>query len=162
MVKACGWLAVTGLTLSVPAMAQRPPLQEQTLPLSQAQPSIVAPSQETQPSLIVPPLVSSSSDGRNKWLPAKAVRLQVLDKVNGLATTLTVQVGEATAFGSLTIMARSCMVRAPDQPVDSAGYLDVTDSHSDFMRFAGWLLANEPSASMMQHPIYDIRVTGCA
>ena len=157
-----GWLSVIGLTFSMSAMAQRPPLQEQALPPSQAQPPATMPSQETQPSQTTPPAVPLSSDGRNKWLPAKSAKLQVLDKVNGQATALTVQVGHSAAFGSLTIRVSSCMVRTPDQPADSAGYLNVTDSHSDAMGFAGWLLANEPSVSMMQHPIYDIRITGCA
>lgn len=159
--KARGWLVMAGLTLSVSAMAQRPPLQGQALRLSQVQPPVVMPGQEAQPSLFAPPTISLP-DGRNKWLPAKAAKLQVLDKVNGQAATLTVQVGQPATFGSLTIMVRSCMVRAPDQPADSAGYLNVTDSHSESLGFAGWLLANEPSISMMQHPIYDIRVTGCA
>lgn len=160
--KAYGWLVTAGLTVSISALAQRPPLQEQDLPLFQVQPPVTMPSQDTQPSLPAPPMVSSPSDARNKWLPAKAAKLQVLDKVNGQATTLTVQVGQSALFGSLTIRVRSCMVRAPDQPADSTGYLQVTDSHADSMGFAGWLLANEPSVSMMQHPIYDIRVTGCA
>lgn len=150
-----------GLILSISAMAQQqPPLQEQALPPFRVQPPVIILSQVTQPSLIAPPMVSSL-EGWDKWLPAKAARLQVLDKVNGQATMLTVQVGQSAVFGSLTILVRSCMVRTPDQPADSAGYLNVTDSHSDVVGFAGWLLANEPSVSMMQHPVYDIRVTGC-
>ena len=27
--------------------------------------------------------------------------------------------------------------------------------------FRGWMLANNPSLSMLQHPIYDVRVVGC-
>ena len=155
-----GWLAVAGLILSASAVAQRPPLQEQALPSFQAQPPGIKPGQDTQSSLNASPVIPSP-DERDRWLPAKAARLQVLDKVNGQATTLTVPVGQSTVFGSLTISVKSCMVRTPDQPADSAGYLDVTDGHSASLGFAGWLLANEPAVSMMQHPIYDIRVIGC-
>ena len=48
-----------------------------------------------------------------------------------------------------------------DQPADAAAYLTVTDSHPDSPGFDGWMLEQEPSVSMMQHPVYDLRVTGC-
>ncbi len=37
-----------------------------------------------------------------------------------------------------------------------------TDSHPDAAGFDGWMLAEEPSVSMMENPMYDLRVTGCA
>ena len=39
--------------------------------------------------------------------------------------------------------------------------LTITDSHADAPGFRGWMLANNPSLSMLQHPIYDVRVVGC-
>jgi len=98
----------------------------------------------------------------NAWVPSGTAKLQALDKVNAQTTTLTVKVGQSTTFGSLTIAVKACMVRPPDQPADAATYIDVTDSHPDSPSFNGWLLQQEPSASMMEHPIYDIRVDGCA
>jgi len=97
----------------------------------------------------------------NAWLPAGSARLQALDKVNAQATALTVKVGQTANFGSLTIAVKACVVRPPDQPADAAAYLDVTDRNPDSPPFNGWLLSHEPSASMMEHPIYDIRVSGC-
>lgn len=98
----------------------------------------------------------------NVWLPAGVARLQALDKVNAQASTLTIKVGQSATFGSLTITVKSCVVRPPDQPADAAAFVDVTDSHPDSSGFKGWLLENEPSVSIMQHPIYDLRVAGCA
>jgi len=98
----------------------------------------------------------------NVWVPAGVARFQALDKVNAQTTTLTVKVGQSATFGSLTIVVKACMVRPPDQAADAAAFIDVTDSHPDSPSFNGWLLGQEPSASMMEHPIYDIRVTGCA
>ncbi|MEA2730671.1 MAG: hypothetical protein QOD93_2321 [Acetobacteraceae bacterium] len=96
------------------------------------------------------------------WVPAGAAKLQALDKVNAQASDLTIKVGQSATFGSLTIMVKSCMIRPSDQPADAAAFLNVTDSHPDSPGFDGWLLEDEPSVSMMQHPIYDLRVTGCA
>ena len=98
----------------------------------------------------------------NVWLPAKVARLQALDKVNAQSTPLTIKVGQSAAIGSLTITVKACVVRPPDQPADAAAFLDVTDSHADQPGFKGWILETEPAVSMMQHPIYDLRITGCA
>ena len=98
----------------------------------------------------------------NAWVPAAVAKLQALDKVDAQAKELTIRVGQTARFGSLTIAVKSCMIRPPNLPADAAAYLDVTDSHPDQPGFDGWMLQDEPSVSMMQHPIYDLRVTGCA
>jgi hypothetical protein len=87
--------------------------------------------------------------------------LQVLDKVNAQSSLLTVKVGQQAQFGSLTIQVQACDTHPPDQPQDSAAYLTITDSRADTSGFRGWMLANNPSVSMLQHPIYDVRVVGC-
>lgn len=97
----------------------------------------------------------------NTWLPATLVKLQALDKVNAQTAALTIKVGESASFGSLTITAKACVVRPSDQPADAAAFLTVTDSHADSQGFTGWMLEDEPSVSMMENPIYDLRVTGC-
>jgi hypothetical protein len=81
--------------------------------------------------------------------------------VNAQTAALTIKVGGSATFGSLTITARACVVRPTDQPADAAAFLAVTDSHADSPGFNGWMLQDEPSVSMMEHPIYDLRVTGC-
>jgi hypothetical protein len=121
-----------------------------------AGPAALAPAAPAVPGPDMTPLSRS-----NAWLPAGTARLQALDKVNAQATALTVKVGQTASFGSLTIAVKACVVRPPDQPADAAAYLDVTDRNPDSPPFNGWLLSHEPSASMMEHPIYDIRVSGC-
>jgi hypothetical protein len=95
------------------------------------------------------------------WLPQSTATLQVLDKVNAQNAVLTVKVGQSAQFGSLTIQVQACQIRPPDQPQDATAFLTITDSHADAPGFRGWLLANHPSVSMLQHPIYDVRVVGC-
>jgi hypothetical protein len=87
--------------------------------------------------------------------------VQVLDKVNAQSAVLDVKVGQQGKFGSLTIQVQACKIHPADQARDSAAYLTITDSHADVPGFQGWMLANEPSASMLQSPIYDVRVVGC-
>lgn len=95
------------------------------------------------------------------WQPQGSAQVQVLDKVNAQSAVLDVKVGQQGKFGSLTIQVQACKIHPADQPRDSAAYLTITDSHADVPGFQGWMLANEPSASMLQSPIYDVRVVGC-
>jgi hypothetical protein len=95
------------------------------------------------------------------WLPRGGAELQVLDKINARERTLTVRGGDTVQFGSLSIAVRSCVVRPPDQPADAAAFLVVTDAHPDQPAFRGWMFRSDPAVSMMQHPIYDIRILGC-
>ncbi len=161
------WLVLAWCGLAVSANAQMPsvqspsfqatplpPLQEQQPPAARA----LAPPASNTPKPIAPAATAERSD---IWVPAGVAKLQALDKVNAQTTALTIKVGQSAAFGSLTIVVKACVIRPPDQPRDAAVYLDVTDSHPDSPGFAGWMLENEPAASMMQHPIYDLRVTGC-
>jgi hypothetical protein len=95
------------------------------------------------------------------WQPQGSAQVQVLDKVNAQSAVLDVKVGQQGKFGSLTIQVQACKIHPADQARDSAAYLTITDSHADVPGFQGWMLANEPSASMLQSPIYDVRVVGC-
>ena len=53
------------------------------------------------------------------------------------------------------------MIRPPDMPQDAAAFLTIIDSHPDEPGFKGWMLKSDPSLSMLEHPLYDIRVEGC-
>ena len=89
-------------------------------------------------------------------------QLQALDKINARRTQLTVKVGQSATFGSLTIIVKGCVVRPPDQPADAAAFLEITDKNPEVAGFSGWMLRSDPSLSMLAHPIFDVRVTGCS
>jgi hypothetical protein len=124
-----------------------PSVQPQSAPPNQPQPA-------PQPPAAAIPQQST-------WVPQTVAQLQVLDKVNAQNAVLTVKVGQEARFASLNILVQACDARPPDQPQDSAAYLTISDSRSDAPGFRGWMLANGPSLSMLQHPIYDVRVISC-
>jgi len=156
-----------------PQMVQPPSDQPLTLPQTQTE----APADQTQaqpptdqsqaqPSTAQPQSVPAAPPATPQpmqltWLPQAGVTLQVLDKVNAQNSMLTIKVGQRAKVGSLSIQVQACDTHPADQPQDSAAYLTITDSHPDAPGFSGWILANDPSASMLQHPIYDVRVVGC-
>lgn len=136
-----------------PASGQTPALQptDQTQTLAPVAPPGTAPA--------APP--ASPQPMQLTWLPQASATVQVLDKVNAQNTVLTIKVGQQVQVGSLSIQVQACDIHPPDQPRDSAAYLTITDSRADTSGFHGWMLANDPSVSMLQHPIYDVRVVGC-
>jgi hypothetical protein len=95
------------------------------------------------------------------WVPRGGASLVLLDKISARPTMLQLRVGQTASAGSLTIVLRACLVRPPDRPEDAAAFMDITDTHPGQPGFHGWMLADEPSVSMLQHPIYDLRLTGC-
>ena len=108
-----------------------------------------------------PALAQTVPPAGGDWLPRAGVELQALDKVTARSTVLTGRVGQAMNFGSLSITVGACVLRPPDQPADAAAFVTIADSHPNAPGFHGWLLADEPSVDMFEHPLYDIRLNGC-
>ncbi len=143
------------LVLPTTALAQAPITAMPLIP-----PTARQPLDQTQPPLQgTPP--AAPQPIQPTWLPQGTAELQVLDKANAQNALLTVKVGQEAHYGSLNIQVQACSSRPPDQPRDSAAFLTITDSRPDAPGFRGWMLANNPSLSMLQHPIYDVRVVAC-
>ena len=98
------------------------------------------------------------------WVPRQAAELQVLDKVTARISVLRAGVGQAARYGTLTITVRACNARPPDEVPDAAAFLEMTDSRraaGSQQVFRGWMFANAPGVSMLEHPVYDVRVLDC-
>ena len=94
------------------------------------------------------------------WLPQAAADLRALDKVTARTAAVTGKLGDTIRFGSLSVIVRQCIVRPPDRAQDAAAWIEITDANGG-PGFRGWMLASAPSLSMLEHPVYDIRVAGC-
>lgn len=95
------------------------------------------------------------------WVPKGTAELILLDKVRAQPMPVSVKVGASTVFGSITVTVRSCFTRPPDQATESTGFIEVNDSRGTGDVFRGWLFANAPSVSVMEHPVYDVRLAAC-
>jgi hypothetical protein len=96
--------------------------------------------------------------------PYPVAVLRGLDKVTGRVTTLNAPVGEPTRFGALEITARTCDKRPPEEPPESAAFLEITEGKEGGARvdlFHGWMFASSPALSAMDHPVYDVWVLDC-
>ncbi|MBX6323624.1 MAG: DUF2155 domain-containing protein [Rhodospirillaceae bacterium] len=92
------------------------------------------------------------------------VVLRALDKITGRVTTLEIPVGQTARFGTLEITARHCEQAPPEQPPESAAFLEIVERkpHEEPQTlFTGWMLASSPALSALEHPVYDLWVIDC-
>jgi hypothetical protein len=92
------------------------------------------------------------------WQNRDTAVIEALDKVDARSLDLTIPVGQSAKFGALTIQVQACVARPPDRP---AAFLVITDPRPGAQSFHGWMFASDPAASMMEDPIYDVRVMSC-
>lgn len=87
-----------------------------------------------------------------------------LDKVAARVSTLKDKVGDTVHFGTLEIVARTCVTHPPEEQPENAAYLEVYDTQPGKERtkvFSGWMFASSPALSALDHPVYDIWVLKC-
>ena len=68
-------------------------------------------------------------------------------------------------FGTLTILVHACKKRPPEEPPESAAFLEIDEKRPGDTQtrrvFSGWMFASSPALSAMEHPVYDINVLDC-
>ncbi len=96
--------------------------------------------------------------------PTDSVVLRLLDKTTARISTVEARVDEPISFGSLTIVARHCDKRPPEEPPESAAFLEIDDvkpGELPVRLFTGWMFASSPALSALEHPVYDLWVIDC-
>ena len=90
--------------------------------------------------------------------------LQGLDKVTARISTFQAPVDRPVRFGTLEITARVCNKRPPEDPPESAAFLEIDEARSGEAArrlFAGWMFASSPALNALEHPVYDVWVIDC-
>lgn len=133
--------------LSIPPLAAQTTLRPGTAPQTppQAQPT--------------PPVAGASG-----WRRFDVAVLQTLDKVTGRVRSLEAPIDREVAFGALRVVARTCRKRPPEEPPESAAFLEIAERGQDeglHSVFRGWMFASTPAVSAMDHAVYDIWVVDC-
>jgi hypothetical protein len=96
--------------------------------------------------------------------PMDEAKLQGLDKITARVSTIEAPVGQPVAFGALEITVRACDKRPPEEPPESAAYLEIVERKTNEEPktvFSGWMFASSPAVSALEHPVYDIWVLDC-
>jgi hypothetical protein len=87
-----------------------------------------------------------------------------LDKITGRIISFEVAVDETVQFGALQLTPRICFTRPPTEPQNTTAFVEVDEVtfSNEYRRvFGGWVFASSPGLHGIEHPIYDVWLTGC-
>jgi hypothetical protein len=91
--------------------------------------------------------------------------LQGLDKTTARISRFEAPLDRPVKFGTLTITVKACRKRPPEEPPESAAFMEVDETRpgdrASVRVFSGWMFASSPALSAMDHPVYDIGVIDC-
>jgi hypothetical protein len=141
-------------------MVQSQPGQRQAAPgqavPGQAAPGQTAPGRAPKPGTPVP---AAPADG-----PIIAV-FQGLDKTTARVTKFEAPVGTVMHFGTLSVKARTCNKHPPEEPPESAAFVEIQEVRPDEQTpsrlFEAWMFASSPALSALEHPVYDVWLLDC-
>ena len=87
-----------------------------------------------------------------------------LDRITGRVTTFDVYLNETVQFGALQVTPKVCYSRDDTEAQKVDGFVEVDEITLDrkIRRiFTGWMFADSPGLNAVEHPIYDVWLTGC-
>ena len=109
-------------------------------------------------------VASPSSFAATPSLEAPVAVLRALDKVTARVEEIDVQADKPYKFGTIVVTVHSCRTTTPDEPPESAAFIEVTEfkfGQTEMPVFKGWMFASSPALSAMEHPLYDLWLIGC-
>ena len=93
--------------------------------------------------------------------------LQGLDKTTARISTIEAPLDQSVRFGGLVITARACVKRPPEEPPETAAFLQIDEilpgatSVTATRVFSGWMFKSSPALSALENPVYDVGVLDC-
>ena len=93
------------------------------------------------------------------------INLTALDKITAKTSSIRLAIGDKKFFGSLEIKAFKCQLSEGGDTSDTVAYIQVKDlstkDNNQVFLFNGWTFASSPTIQSIDHPIYDLWITGC-
>ncbi len=87
-----------------------------------------------------------------------------LDKITGFITTFEIGIDRTKRFGALNVTPRVCNTRPAIEEPKTTSFVEIDENLLDGSLkriFTGWMLAESPGLNAVEHPVYDVWLTGC-
>jgi hypothetical protein len=87
-----------------------------------------------------------------------------LDKIMGVTTNFEAKLGEQVKFGGLLVKADVCNTTPITEAPKTAAFVEIDEVGKDDKKnriFSGWMFAESPGLNALEHPIFDVWLTGC-
>lgn len=109
---------------------------------------------------ILPDLAPAPSAPDVTTAPAGAV-LRWLDKMSGQVADLVLAPQETGLAGNLEVTLGECRYPVEDPASNAYAFLTIRDRGVDAPLFYGWMIADSPALSVLDHPRYDVWLLRC-
>jgi hypothetical protein len=87
-----------------------------------------------------------------------------LDKIMAVTTNFEAKIGEEVKFGELIVKADVCNTKPITEDPKTASFVEIDEVGKEGERkriFSGWMFAESPGLNGLEHPIFDVWLTGC-
>lgn len=102
-----------------------------------------------------------AQDAANGLAEANGAVLRGLDKVSATSSDIVLSVGQTVDFGHIKVTLKECRYPADDPSSNAYAYLVITDPNAAQPVFEGWMIADSPALSALDHQRYDVWVMRC-
>lgn len=145
--------------------AAEPPSEMDTPPPSETLPPPVETTPVPPPAPTAPPPEVIIPAPPSSAAPvAIGVVLGGLDKVAARTAKFEANLKQQVFYNTLIITVQQCKTRPPEEPPESAAFLEIQESKPDGTKqkiFSGWMFASSPALNALEHPVYDVWVISC-
>jgi len=108
---------------------------------------------------------NSNEEKLNRKQDKIYINIKALDKITAKTLSIKLGIGEKKYFGSLEVKGLKCQLSENNESIDAVAYLQVKDldskDNNQVFLFNGWTFASSPTLESIDHPIYDLWITGC-
>lgn len=114
--------------------------------------------------LTLVPMTASISPASAARIENKVAVFSGIDKITGRITSFDVYLNETVQFGALQVTPKVCYSRDDTEAQKIDAFIEVDEITLDrkIKRiFTGWMFADSPGLNAVEHPIYDVWLTGC-
>lgn len=108
--------------------------------------------------------VTGAPAGQSDMIKEPVAVLQGLDKITARVSDIAAPVGKTVQFGTLAITVRACEKNPPEDKPEDAAFLQIDEvrpGEENIRRFSGWMFAQSPALSSLEHPVYDVILLDC-
>jgi hypothetical protein len=95
--------------------------------------------------------------------PTAGARLRQLDKMTGRTKTVEVAAGSEAMIDRLRVRVETCRAPEDNSQHGTMAFLEIWDTKYPDVApaFSGWMFAESPALSALDHPRYDVWVLSC-
>ncbi len=114
--------------------------------------------------LLVATLVTPAPADQSDMITEPVAVLQGLDKITARVSEIDAPVGKPVKFGTLQITVRDCKKNPPEDRPEDAAFLEIDEvrpGEVNLRKFSGWMFAQSPALSSLEHPVYDVILLDC-